>query len=288
MPRPKKRNFDIKLIEKQLLWGNKKNKICENHEGLTLFKLNKIIEENELLMKLDVTDDELKEILCMMITSEKSTWGFDYVNTIFRRWRIQVKQTQLKRVLRDLDPEASENRWQLNVDRIPQTYTAGPMHTWCLDAWCKLCIFGIWVYLIVDFATGFILDVTVMRNMRPESVWSSYHRALVVAHGASPLRVRIDAGAETVYIKIHHAFRLGLKKILIGKSVRNIVVERSHRYQVEKTGWWLRQCIEYLVEINLFDTENVIHKHSIYEIYGKCFQQKLNEWRENHNYRKRR
>ena len=90
MPRPVViPDADIESIHQQLLWGYTKTKICEAHE-ISLFQLNKIIERHSLINYLKIPDDELKEILKLIITCEKKTWGFTYVNTMFTNSGMKV------------------------------------------------------------------------------------------------------------------------------------------------------------------------------------------------------
>ena len=289
MPRPPNQiEFDMKLIEQQVLWGHKYKKICEHHKGLTPYLLRKIIKEHGILRKYDGTDSKLIQFLSKLMASEKQTWGFNFVNTYFRERRIYIPEKKLKQCMRELDPELSEKRYALNVTRISQTYTAGPMHMWCVDAYCKLSKFGIWGYLHMDFASGFCLDASVMKNMRPHSVWKSYFRALKVSRGISPWTIRMDQGTETVFMKVHHSYRMGFGAIKIGKSTHNVGVERVHRETFEKAGWWILQQLQCLVSKNLLDQNNYIHLFSVWEIYGQRYQQNLNEWREAHNKKKRR
>eukprot|EP01084_Bolivina_argentea_P283964 486501_1 len=286
--RPPDRNFDIQTISLQLKYGTFKKKIVQNHKGLSLFKLNEMIKEYKLLRKIKVTDEYLLFILSTFITSDKETWGYNFVNTVFTTNGIHVPKGQLQRVLKELDPDASEKRWALNISRIPQRYTAGPMHTWCVDAYCKVSFAGFTVYKIVDFASSVILNVLVMRNIRPESVFISYHEALTVSRGISPWFLRMDGGGETVYMKLHQKHRLGLDHIMVATSTRNVEVERCHRSSFEKVSWWIIKLLENLIEKGLFDVNNNIHLHSVWETIAPVYQDKLNYWRYITNNRKRR
>eukprot|EP01084_Bolivina_argentea_P048679 89660_1 len=285
--RPKDRNYDIVTIAKQLKY-TAKNKIVQSHQGLTLFKLNEIIKEFKLQMHLKVTDEHLLHILSLCITSDKQTWGFNYVNTMFTTNGFHVPKNQLQRVLKLLDPEASENRWALNISRIPQRYTAGPMHCWCMDMYCKVAFAGIWVYLISDFGSSTVMDIRVMRNPRPESVFVSYYNALTVSHGMSPWNDRMDGGGELVYIKVHQEHRLGLDHVLVGTSTRNVEAERLHRSHFEKATFWFINLLKCWVDETIFDVNNNLHKHSVFEVIAPAMQGKLDYWKHISNNRKRR
>ncbi len=284
---PNRQGIDIETLKLQVRWGNKKHKLCQAH-NISLYILNKLIVEEKMLHKLHVNDDYLKSILSLMITEDKETWGLTYVDTMFKLQAIYVPKNQLTRVLKELDPEASANRWALNISRIPQRYTAGPMHVWCIDAYCKLQRWGIFVYSIVDFASSAVMDIRAMRNIRPESVYISYQNALCFSKGINPWKIMLDQGGETVFIKMHQKKRLGLTNLIITTSTRNIEVERTHRSHFEKCSWFFIKLLTFLEDNQLVDIHNNIHIHSIFEVIQPAYQNKLDYWKQIRNNKKRR
>ena len=164
----------------------------------------------------NITEDSLKQIISREIEGSAAVRGYRAPWSSLKVWyRVNIKRDVVMKLLRELDPNGSENRKAHRLRRR-QYVPVGPNFCWHADGYDKLKPYGLPIHGCVDGFSRRILWLKVSKTNNDPIVPAYFYIETVKKMGFCPQYLRTDCGTEN--------------GIIAGIQCLFLMSENAHRY----------------------------------------------------------
>ena len=140
----------------------------------------------------NITEDSSKQIISREIEGSAVVRGYRALwSSLKVRYRVNIKREVVMKLLRELDPNGSENRKAHRLRRR-QYVSVGPNFCWHADGHSKLKPYGLPIYDCVDGFSSKILWLTVSRTNNNPIDPAYFYIETIKKMGFCPQYLRTD------------------------------------------------------------------------------------------------
>ena len=177
----------------------------------------------------NITEDSLKQIISREIEGSEAAKGYRALwSSIKVSYRVNIKRDVVMKLLRELDPNGSENR-KAHLLRRMQYVSVGPNFCWIADGYDKLKPYVLPIHGCVDGFSRKTLWLKVSRTNNDPIVLAYFYIEIMKKMRFCPQYLRTDCGTEN--------------EIIAGIQCFFLVSEDAHRYRMSVSNqrienWW--------------------------------------------------
>ncbi len=233
-----------------------------------------------ILKHTNISTQQLNKEVLVLQQNEKQTHGVRTVVSELRGKNIRIQRDKVSMVMKKVVPELVDARNPAKdaygIRKLPLR-CAGPNHCWHYDQHEKMWIAGLCLYAGRDRAAGYMLNVTVLRNKKPQSVMLSVLDGVEHCRTVLPQEQMFDCGTEPVDAQRWFEEHVGPNCVIRTTSQRNNVIELSWRRIHDGCEWIYRVEIYHLEMLLLLDINNPLHIGVFWSSYAHDVQWHL-DW----------
>ncbi|XP_019641347.1 PREDICTED: uncharacterized protein LOC109482903 [Branchiostoma belcheri] len=238
-------------------------------------------------------DDAVRRAIQEELQGPNKHYGYRRMHRcLVRDHGLNVRRITVQHILREEDPEGSEQRRRRRLSRR-QYFSLGPNMTWHIDGNDKLRPYGFCIHGCIDGYSRRILWLKVGPTNKCPKVVAGFYLDTVCQLGGCPLVVRSDPGSENVVVAaIQGTFRAtgddeysGPRSHQYGKSVHNQRIEAFWSHLKPKLVFWI-QVFQGLVDDGDLELGNSIHTWCLQFCFMPIVARDLNSFAEDWNDRR--
>ena len=209
---------------------------------------------------------------------------------IRRKYHVKVPRRVVQRLLREIDPEGSNERRSHRLKRREYN-NPGPNFCWHADGYDKLKPHGFPIHGCIDGFSRRVLWLVVCKSNNDPKIISKYFLCCIQQNQGCPTMVRTDRGTENTLMAAMQCFlrrshgddQASLKAHAYGPSTSNQRIEAwwSH-LRKSWTTWWMN-FFSQMVERGELDTSDDLQKNCLWFCFNKLLQQGLDQVRTSWN-----
>eukprot|EP01084_Bolivina_argentea_P263813 446659_1 len=219
----------------------------------------------------DIESDALEDKLLKLQQAEKQTHGYRTVATELRAQNLRIQQDKIRSTLRKIVPDLVDARNPAKgahgISKLPLR-TAGPLECIHFDQHEKIWKFGFMLYAERARASGYMCQMTVLRNKTPESVFLSFLCGVQHRRGVVSLKAYFDCGTEGTRIHQFYYEHIGSESVIKTTSKQNSPIELSWRLWHDKGEWIFRVEFYTLEMLLLLDVNDPLSISCVWSSYG--------------------
>ena len=190
---------------------------------------------------------------------------------------IRCKRDTVMEMLREIDPEGTENRRARRLVR--RNYQSlGPNDCWHIDGYDKLKPYGLPIHGCIDGFSRKVMWLKVVKSNNNPLIPAYFYLKLVQKIGFGPLKLRTDCGTENGIMADSHCFLTNNPGgHLYGSSPANQRIECWWSYCRKSYTTWLIDFFRQMVEDGILIPGHAIHMECSRFVFLKLLQIQLNE-----------
>ena len=235
--------------------------------------------------KAEFSEDQVKNIIKQEIENcPSSLLGYRSMwNKLKRTYRINIPRDRVMEILKELDPEATEERKSRRLRR--RVYSSnGPNYVWHIDGYDKLKPYGLPIHGCVDGFSRKILWLCVCKTNNDPVIPACHFLRVVKEKGFCPEIVRTDCGTENGDLAaIQCTLTNNENGHHYGSSITNQRIENWWSHCRRGFSNWLINYFKTLVDNGIHQPGNKVHLACIQFVYRDLLQSNLDCVRDDWN-----
>lgn len=230
-----------------------------------------------------ITHDAVRQKIQGMINGPGSAGGYRTVWHSLELEGIRVPRSVVQSLLKELDPEGSENRKRHRLRRR-RYVNPGPNFAWHIDGYDKIKPWGFPIHGAIDGYSRRILWLQVTRsNNAPDNIACLYLTAVNTAEGC-PVELITDLGTEnSIVAAIQSYFRGNSDAHRYVSSPRNQRIECWWSQFCKQRACWWRNFFKDLDSTGEIDTASEIKMEALWYSFSGVLQNDLDLVKEHWN-----
>ena len=226
-----------------------------------------------------ITEDSLKQIILREIEGPAAAKDYRALwSSLKVSYRVNIKRDVVMKLLRELDPNGSENR-KAHCLRRRQYVSVGPNFYWHAYGYGKLKPYGLPIHGCVDGFSRKILWLKISKTNNDPIVPAYFFIETVKKMGFCPQYFRTDCGTENgIIARIQSFFLMSEDAHRYRTSISNQRIEHWLSHMRKGFTNCLIEFFKDLVNENIFIPGNQTHLECSWFVFSSLLQTELDEF----------